>query len=250
MELSEFFADNHSCALAFSGGVDSSYLLYEASRCCKDLGVYYVKSVFQPEFELEDAKRLCSELGVALTVLEADVLSDPAVVSNPADRCYYCKKAIFDKITRRAAEDGYDTVMEGTNASDDIDDRPGYRALGEMKVASPLRECGLTKDMIRERSRQAGLFTWDKPSYACLATRIPTGEEITEGKLAATEKAETALMKMGFRDFRIRMVNCVAKIQLRSEQFPLLMEKRQDILRELSGMYKGITLDLEARDGE
>ena len=250
MDLKEFFEANPSCALAFSGGVDSSYLLYSASRFCKRLGVYYVKSLFQPSFEMEDAKRLCEELGVTLNIIEADVLSDPVVVSNPQDRCYYCKRVIFEMITQRALSDGYSLVIEGTNASDDISDRPGYRALGEMKVASPLKECGLTKDMIRELSREAGLFTWDKPSYACLATRIPTGEEITADKLMTTEKGEGALMEMGFSDFRIRMAEGIAKIQLRKEQFPLLMEKREDIVKVLSPMYKGITLDLEARNGE
>lgn len=250
MELREFFDSNPSCALAFSGGVDSSYLLYSASRWCKKLGVYYVKSLFQPQFELDDAKKLCEELGVTLNSIEADVLSDPTVVSNPSDRCYYCKRVIFEKITEKAREDGFELVIEGTNASDDIDDRPGYRALGEMKVASPLRLCGHTKDMIRELSREAGLFTWNKPSYACLATRIPTGEQITAEKLRTTEQAEGILMQMGFTDFRIRMVSGVAKIQLRKEQFPLLAEKREDIVKVLSPMYKGITLDLEARNGE
>ena len=250
MELREFFDSNPSCALAFSGGVDSSYLLYSASRWCKKLGVYYVKSLFQPQFELDDAKKLCDELGVTLNIIEADVLSDPTVVSNPSDRCYYCKRVIFEKITEKAREDGFELVIEGTNASDDIDDRPGYRALGEMKAASPLRLCGLTKDMIRELSREAGLFTWNKPSYACLATRIPTGEQITAEKLRTTEEAEGILMQMGFTDFRIRMVSGVAKIQLRKEQFPLLAQKREDIVKLLSPMYKGITLDLEARNGE
>ena len=250
MDLKEFFTDNPSCALAFSGGVDSSYLLLAASRYCDKLGVYYVNSAFQPAFELEDAKRLCEELGVALNVIEADVLSDPAVTANPSDRCYHCKRTIFGLITERAKADGFDLVIEGTNASDDIDDRPGFRALQEMRAASPLRECGLTKDMIRELSRQEGLFTWNKPSYACLATRIPTGETITADKLSVTEKGETALAQMGFSDFRIRSANGIAKIQIRKEQFPLLMEKREDILRALSPLYGGITLDLEARDGE
>ena len=116
-------------------------------------------------------------------MLRADVLSDPVVVSNPSDRCYYCKKVIFNMIMEAAAKDGYTVLLDGTNASDDAGDRPGMKALRELQVKSPLRECGLVKSEIRRLSKEAGLFTWDKPSYACLATRIPTGCTITAEKL-------------------------------------------------------------------
>ena len=125
-------------------------------------------------FEYNDAMRLAEQIGARVRVIEVDVLADERVRQNPSNRCYYCKQAIFGNILRAAAEDGYTLILDGTNASDDEGDRPGMKALKELQVRSPLRECGLTKDMIRQLSRQAGLFTWDKPAYACLATRIRT----------------------------------------------------------------------------
>ena len=140
---------------------------------------YYVKTPFQPRFELDDALRLTKELGTELTVIEYDILNDGLVAANPADRCYHCKKKLFGLLLReRAANDGFSLIIDGTNASDDAGDRPGMRALGELCVRSPLRECGLTKAEIRARSKEAGLFTWNKPAYACLATRVPTGRPI------------------------------------------------------------------------
>ena len=134
-----------------------------------------------------------------MTVIEADVLLYPQIVANTAERCYFCKKLIFSKILEQAARDGYGTLLDGTNASDDPGDRPGMRALKELSVLSPLRECGLTKEEIRRRSKEAGLFTWDKPAYACLSTRIQTGEPITKEKLEYTEHAENFLFSLGFQ---------------------------------------------------
>lgn len=165
-------------ALAFSGGVDSSYLLYAALQNGADVHAYYVKSAFQPQFELEDAQKLAKQVGAKLTIMQANVLANETVVANPKNRCYYCKQVIFTGIGKQAAQDGYTTLLDGTNASDDAADRPGMKALQELSVLSPLRLCGLTKTEIRKRSKAAGLFTWDKPSYACLATRIPTGRPL------------------------------------------------------------------------
>ena len=175
MDLQQFFKENPRVAIAFSGGVDSSYLLYAALRYGARVRAYYVNSAFQPRFELEDARRLAGDLHADLR----DVLSSPTVTANPPDRCYHCKRVIFRTIAAAAVEDGFPVLLDGTNASDDAGDRPGMRALRELSVRSPLRECGLTKDEIRRLSREAGLFTWDKPAYACLATRIPTGQPIT-----------------------------------------------------------------------
>lgn len=247
MTLHSFFAENPRVALAFSGGVDSAYLLYAAKAAGADVTAYYVKSAFQPEFELQDAKRLADELGAGMTVLELDVLCDSAVTSNPSDRCYHCKKRIFTAIVEAAKRDGYELLIDGTNASDDAADRPGIRALKELSVRSPLRECGITKQQVRLLSREAGLFTWDKPAYACLATRIPTGEVITAEKLSKTEQAESFLEALGFRDFRVRLMGGSAKLQVREEQLPLLMEKRNEILQGLKPLYSDVLLDLEVR---
>lgn len=247
MELKEFFKQNPKAALAFSGGVDSAYLLYAGIAAGCDLHAYYVKSAFQPQFELEDAKKLAEELGVSMTVLEQDILSETVVVRNPADRCYHCKNRIFGRILQAAHADGYELLLDGTNASDDANDRPGMRALKELSVRSPLRECGLTKEQIRSLSKAAGLFTWNKPAYACLATRISTGEEITAEKLYAAEQAEKYLSALGFSDFRVRSSGNNAKLQIREEQFEKLVLHRKEILHNLKLYYSSITVDLEVR---
>ena len=247
MTLNEFFSENPRLALAFSGGVDSAYLLYTATAAGADVTAYYVHSAFQPAFELRDAQRLAQELGAKMRVLELDVLGDEAITENPADRCYHCKKRIFTAIVQAARADGYTLLIDGTNASDDAADRPGIRALRELAVRSPLRECGITKAQVRQLSREASLFTWDKPAYACLATRIPTGEVITAQKLRKTEQAEEFLKSLGFVDFRVRLMGESAKLQVREEQIGLLIEKRNEILTGLNPLYSGVLLDLEVR---
>ena len=247
MTLQEFFDENRSAALAFSGGVDSAFLLYAGIHYGCDIHAYYVKSEFQPQFELEDAKRLAQELGARMTIIELSVLPYEDVTSNGPRRCYYCKHQIFSRIVAAAQADGYTLLLDGTNASDDAGDRPGMQALRELSVRSPLRECGLTKAEIRRLSREAGLFTWDKPAYACLATRIPTGTPITAEDLIATENAEGLLFDMGFTDFRVRKAGDTAKLQVPEEQLAKVIEKRNEILAGLKPYYKNVTLDLEAR---
>lgn len=249
MELSDFFRENPQAAIAFSGGVDSAYLLWAGVRYARRVKAYYVKTAFQPQFELEDALNLARQLGAELEVISMDVLGCDTVTANPANRCYYCKQQIFGEILQAAEKDGFSLVLDGTNASDDATDRPGMRALAELRVRSPLRECGLTKSQIREESRKAGLFTWDKPAYACLATRIPTGETITAEKLEKTEWAEGFVASLGFRDFRVRLAGETAKLQLREADLPLLSQNRETIVQELKRRYQGVVLDLEVRHG-
>lgn len=251
MTLQEFFGAHPKAALAFSGGVDSSYLLYAARQLGADVKAYYVKTAFQPEFEYQDALRLASQLGADIQVLTLDVLACPDVTVNPKNRCYFCKQHIFGSILRQAKADGYDTVLDGTNASDQVSDRPGMKALQEMKVLSPLRLTGLTKAEIRRLSQEAGLFTWDKPSYACLATRIPTGTEITRADLARTEWAEDHLMSLGFRDLRVRQLGGdIALVQLPEAQMDTFLALRGEITRTLKTRYAGVILDMEARNGQ
>ena len=207
MTLERFFHEHPKAALAFSGGVDSAYLLWAGLRAGAEVWPYFVKTPFQPRFELEDAYRLCEQLDVDLIVLDYDILTDETVVSNPPDRCYHCKRRMFSRLKRYAASEGFSLLLDGTNASDNGGDRPGMRALAELEVRSPLRECGLTKDRIRALSKEAGLPTWDKPSYACLATRIPIGRAIVREDLEKVERGETALSALGFRDFRLRLLN-------------------------------------------
>jgi uncharacterized protein len=245
--LNQFFAENSRLALAFSGGVDSAYLLCAAVRAGCDVRPYYVKTAFQPEFEFADAKRLANELGVEMHVIEKDILSEESVHSNPSNRCYFCKRALFTEIIAAAQRDGYSLLVDGTNASDDADDRPGMRALRELEVRSPLREAGLTKDEIRMLSKEAGLFTWNKPAYACLATRIPTGTEIDKDTLDRIERSEDALRAMGFSDLRVRVMGVSAKLQLPEAQFALAVQKRSEILNALAGDFDAVLLDMKAR---
>ena len=247
MNLSTFFKENPKAAVAFSGGTDSAYLLYAAKVSGADVCAYYVKSAFQPRFELEDAKCLCEELDIDLKILTADVLAESAVRENRPDRCYHCKKMIFTTIAKTAAMDGYRLLLDGTNASDEEGERPGMRALRELSVRSPLRECGLSKEEIRKCSKEAGLFTWEKPAYACLATRIPAGEEITAKKLESTEAAEDFLFSLGFADFRVRLFGGAARLQFPASQLGRALEKRDEIVEELKQYYSVVLLDMEER---
>ena len=247
MNLQEFFTRHPRAALAFSGGADSSYLLWAGLQWAEKLGVYYVKSPFQPEFEYRDALRLAKELGAEVTVIAADPLCDPKVAANPADRCYYCKKVIMAGVKEAAKRDGFDLIIDGTNASDDISDRPGFKALGEEGVLSPLRMCGITKARLRELSREAGLFTWNKPAYACLATRVYTGEEITAEKLRQVEGAEETLRKLGYSDFRVRLWHGAARLQLPGKQLERAASERRAIREALAPWFSTVLLDLEER---
>lgn len=247
--LQTFFQDNPKTALAFSGGTDSAYLLSAGLKYGADIRAYYIKSQFQPAFELADAQRLAAELGTALTILPLDVLSVPQVRRNPADRCYYCKQAIFTTLIRQAGKDGYPLVIDGTNVSDLTEDRPGMRVLAELGVRSPLREAGLTKEGIRVLSKEQGLFTWNKPAYACLSTRIAPGEEITEKALRQVEEAEKALAACGFSDFRVRVAGNSARLQVTASQMDLVLAKRSRILELLHPYYTTVTLDLKERQG-
>ncbi len=248
MTLRAFFEENPKIAIAFSGGCDSSYLLYAATRYAKRVRAYFVKTEFQPKFELDDALRLAAELDADLKVLRLSALTEREVRENPKNRCYFCKKLIFGEIKKAAAADGFTVIADGTNASDDADDRPGMTALSELSVVSPLRLCGITKEELRRLSREAGLFTWDKPDYACLATRIAQGEEITKENLRAVEEAEQFLFSLGFKDFRVRARNKDARIELSASQMGRLIDARTEIASKLKKYFRTVSLDLEARD--
>ena len=241
--LLDFFRTYPKAALAFSGGTDSAYLLYEAVKSGADIQPYFIKS----PFELKDAQRLCVLCGVQLKIIEADTLSDARIAENTEQRCYYCKKFLFSLLTQRAEEDGYTFVIDGTNASDQISDRPGIKALEELGIRSPLRECGITKADVRIFSKKAHLFTWNKCSYACLATRIPCGTPIREEKLRLIEKSEKALARLGFTDFRIRLDGNAARIQVPARQMKKVVQKRETIRSLLADDFSSVVLDLKER---
>lgn len=247
MDLSQYFFARPQGALAFSGGTDSAFLLWAALEAGAEVRPYFIDTPFQPRWERQGAERLCHQLGVPLTVLEADPLGRPEIQSNPANRCYHCKRLLFTTLCRAAAEDGLPLLWEGTNASDDAADRPGMKALAELGVESPLRLCGLTKAEIRARSRAAGLPTWDKPSYACLATRFPTGREITPEELARVERGEQILMGLGFSDLRLRLRDWGALLQLPKGQHAAAQARWGELCRVLEPIFGTVKLDEKGR---
>ena len=249
MTVEEFFRENPVCAVAFSGGVDSAWLLHEAARCAEQTAAYYVRTPFQPQFELDGAKETAAQIGVPLSVVDFDVLTVPEIAENPPDRCYHCKKALFALLVCSARLDGYPLVLDGSNASDDAGDRPGMRALRELGIRSPLRECGVMKESIRRMAREAGLPVWDKPSYACLATRIPAGTAITAGDLSRVERGESAFAKAGLRDFRLRLRGSMGLLQVRREQRESAIKILPELRERLARDFSIIELDDTPRQG-
>ena len=248
MQLNEFFEKNPRIAVAFSGGVDSSYLLYAAKAAGCDVHAYLVNAEFQPQFEVEEAICMAKNLDVPLTVELLKVLCVPEIADNPPERCYFCKTKILERLWTLARADGYDILCDGTNADDDAEDRPGMRALSEQGVISPLRDCGINKAEIRALSKEAGLFTHDKPAYACLATRIPTGTAITPEFLKKVERSESALFEMGFSDFRVRLMPPdTAKIQMPASQWEKAASLRTEIFDALKLDFSNVVLDLAER---
>ena len=247
MNLDEFFQTYPKVALAFSGGCDSSYLLGVAKKYGVAIKPYFVKSAFQPQFELEDALRLGQELAIDITILTIDVLSEPQITANPPNRCYYCKQQIMNLIKTQSQADGYSVLIDGTNASDDISDRPGMKAAHEIGILSPLRLCGITKNEVRQFSKELDLFTWNKPAYACLATRIPTNQPLSASLLEAVEKSEHELRSLGFTDFRIRIYHDAARLQLKEAEMASALQQKEIIRQRLQPYFKIILLDLAGR---
>ena len=247
MDLKEFFSTYPEIAIAFSGGADSAYLLYEASRYCKRLTALYYKSEFQPDFEVEDAKAFCYQYGIPLTIIPASCLSVPSICENMADRCYYCKTNIMSILKSEALRQEFSVLADGTNASDSSDNRPGMRALTELNVLSPLQICGITKDMVRERSHTLGLFTWNKPAYACLATRVPTGNPITADLLMRIQACENILFIMEYQDFRVRIRDGYALLQVRAADYPRAVLELHQIKAMFSKYFSDVVLDENVR---
>lgn len=243
--LREYFAKHPKVLLGFSGGVDSAFLLAAAKECGAKAVPVFIQTSFQPAFEWRDAEKLAASLGVKLERVTASPLTDKDIVANGPRRCYYCKRMLFSLLREKADALGA-TLIDGTNASDPEDDRPGMQALRELGAESPLRLAGFTKVDIREESRRMGLFTWDKPSYACLATRVPTGTPLDAETLQKVEKAEDALFQLGYKDFRVRVFHGAARVQLLKADWPD-EEQRGKILSALKPYFDVVLLDMTLR---
>ena len=233
-------------AIAFSGGVDSTYLLHKAALAGKEkVTALIMKTPSVPERELDEAVAFCKSRGISFFVLPADPFSVAGFRENGRDRCYICKHFLFSVLLEKAKEEGIPFVADGTNADDRKEFRPGLRALKELDIRSPLAEAGLTKKEIRELSEKEGLSTWNKPSFSCLATRFPYGEELTVEKLRRTEAAENLLAELGFTQRRVRVHGNLARIEVLPAEIPLLLERRDMIssrLEELGFLYTTVDL--------
>jgi uncharacterized protein len=236
-----------SVVVAYSGGVDSTLLLRVAQEQLGDEAIAVTAvSPSLPREELEQATRMAQEIGSEHILIDSDESDSPDWVANSPDRCYYCKAFRFDQLLRVARQKGFAYVVDGCNYDDLGDHRPGIRAAQELGVRSPLMEAGLTKADIRTLSRTLGLPTWDKPSAACLASRIPYGMPITQEKLAQVDEAERSLHNLGIAQVRVRHHGDIARIEVQVESLPLLLTNRSQIvtrLRELGFSY--IAVDLE-----
>ena len=238
-----------SVAVAFSGGVDSTFLLKVAHDVLEERALAITAtSSFFPRRETDEASAFCEEEGIRQLLCPSGVLGVKDIRRNPRNRCYLCKRALFEKLCAMAKENHLAHVAEGSNMDDNGDYRPGMQAIAELGIRSPLREAGLWKQDIRELSREMGLPTWDKPSFACLASRFPYGEEISKEKLYMVERAEQFLLERGFRQIRVRIHGKMARIEALPEDFGRFLqgEFREEILKKFREVgFQYVSMDLQ-----
>jgi uncharacterized protein len=248
-KLQDYIKSLGTLAVAFSGGVDSSFLLKCAHEALGDnvLAVTARSSTF-PQRELLESIEFAKSYGIRHELIDSEEIDIRGYAENPADRCYYCKNELFSKIRKLSTEKGLKYMAEGSNMDDLGDFRPGLKAASELGAVSPLRFAGLNKEEIRILSKEMGLPTWDKPSFACLASRVPYGQRITREKLGVIDQAEQFLMDLGFRQVRVRHHGDIARIELVKTDMPKvfengLYEKIYSKIKELGFTY--VTLDLK-----
>lgn len=234
-QLITYIKDLGPVAVAFSGGVDSTFLCYAAKEAHGDDALAItIKSPYIPEWEIEEARELAKQIGIKHIVLDATI--DKSIEDNPSNRCYLCKRVVFSKILEEAKSHGIKVVIDGSNFDDTKDYRPGLVALKELDVVSPLMACEWTKDMIRAKSLEAGLATHDKPAYACLLTRIPYDTTITKEELVRIEQSEVYMMSIGFRAVRVRSHGDLARIEVARHRRKDLFD--ENLLDEISDKLK------------
>jgi pyridinium-3,5-biscarboxylic acid mononucleotide sulfurtransferase len=235
--------------VAYSGGVDSSFLLWAAHKVLGDRALAVTgRSGSVASGQIEEARQLAKELGARHVILDTEELDNPLYVQNPTNRCYHCKTELFTKLEAFAARESMRWIVEGSNLDDMHDYRPGMQAVAEHGVRSPLKEAELTKAEIRTLSKEAGLPTWDKPAMPCLASRIPYGMLVSLEKLSMIDRAEAYLRSLGFRDLRVRHHDTIARIELPPSDFPKLLEGNTaaDITKAFKEYgFKFVTLDLQ-----
>jgi len=233
--------------VAFSGGVDSTFVLAVAREVLGERAVALTAhSPSVPQAEREEARALAARIGVRHLERESHEQDDPGYVANAVDRCYYCKRELFRLCEETARTEGIATVVDGFNADDLRDHRPGHLAAQERRVRSPLADAGLTKDEVRAWSEAYGLPTWSKPQMACLASRIPYGTPVTPERLGEVERAEAALRALGFRDLRVRHHGDIGRVELGEDELSRGFDRRAEIARAVKAAgFKLAVLDLE-----
>ncbi len=233
--------------VAFSAGVDSTFVLAAARRSLGDrVLALTAHSPSVPQVERDAARDLARRLDVRHLEVESREMEDPHYVANAADRCYYCKSELYRLCEENAAREGLSTILDGFNADDRRDHRPGHRAATERQVRSPLAEAGLTKDEVRAWSEVYGLPTWDKPQMACLASRIPYGTPVTPERLGQVERAEAGLRRLGLRDLRVRHHGDIGRVEVSEAELDLAFRRRTEVVEAVKGAgFKLAVLDLE-----
>ena len=247
-DLKQLLKSYISVAVAFSSGVDSTFLLYAAAEAVGDKAIAVTARLCSfPERELNEAKEFCKEHGIRQFVFDSEELNIEGFSQNPKNRCYLCKHELFEKMIKIADAEGIEVIVEGSNLDDNGDYRPGLIAVAELGIKSPLREIGFTKEDIRALSEHLGLPTWNKQSFACLSSRFVYGETITEEKLKMVDKAEQLLLDLGFSQVRVRIHGTMARIEILPKEFDKLIS--EDIRNKITTALKSygftyISMDL------